>query len=74
MPKHRQCALCDRTEKTHRIGVESGICNVCESALYYWNGKTPRELMKRARQIDSFQNRMELMLGNVKRMPKRKRA
>ncbi|WP_455363549.1 hypothetical protein [[Eubacterium] cellulosolvens] len=70
----RQCALCDRTEKTHRISVEAGLCNPCEVALSYWRNKTPTQLVKRARQIDSFQNRMELLMGNVKRMPKRRRA
>lgn len=70
----RQCALCDRTEKTHRISVEAGLCNPCEVAIHYWSKKTPTQIVKRARQIDSFQNRMEIVLGNVKRMPKRRRA
>jgi len=69
----RQCSLCDRTDKTHRIGIESGICSTCEVALIYWRGKTATQLVKRARQIDSFNNRMEILLGNVKRMPGKKR-
>ena len=67
------CDLCPRTDKTHVIGRESGICNVCDAVLRYWQTKTPRHLMRRARQIDSFQARMEVLIGAIKR-PKRRRA
>lgn len=68
------CDLCPRTSKTHTIGRESGICNACDAVLRYWHTKTPRQVMRRARQIDSFQNRMEVLLGAIKQPRKRKRA
>lgn len=67
------CSLCDRTEKTHRIS-KSGICSTCEVALIYWKQKTNSQILKRARQIDSFVNRMELLVGNVSRTSKKRRA
>ncbi|MEE8598802.1 MAG: hypothetical protein V3S69_04720 [Dehalococcoidales bacterium] len=72
----KTCKLCDRTTKTHRVSQE-GLCSTCEVALIYWTKKTPSQMMKRARQLDSFQARMEITLGNVsslKRSRKRRRA
>lgn len=69
----RQCSLCYRTETTHRISKDAGLCSCCESALRYWKHKTPKQMVNRARQIDSFQARMSLVLGNVKSMPVKKR-
>ena len=68
----KYCSLCDRTSKTHRISGE-GICSTCEVALIYWKQKTNRQILKRARQIQSFANRMEVLLGNVRQAPKRRR-
>jgi hypothetical protein len=70
----KQCILCDRTERTHRIAPTTGLCNPCEVALVYWKKKTPTQIIKRANQISSFQNRMEVLLGNVKTIKRRKRA
>lgn len=61
----RKCELCDRTEATHRI-MTSGLCTTCDVALHYWRKKTPTKIMARARQIQSFQNRMAVLMGNVK--------
>lgn len=69
---NRQCGLCDRTTRTHHIYKESGICTACDMALRYWQGRTPRQMLKRAKQIQSFQNRMDVLLGNVTPMKKRK--
>ena len=70
----RQCRLCNRTEKTHRISPGAGLCNPCEVALHYWRNKTPTELFERAEQVESFQNRIEALLGNVRRLPSKRRA
>lgn len=68
----RKCTLCDRTERTHHI-MASGVCKTCDVALIYWRKKSTAKVMARARQIDSFHNRMEVLLGNVKRLPTKKR-
>jgi len=68
----RKCALCDRTESTHHI-TAAGICKTCDVSLIYWRKKSSTKIMARARQIDSFHNRMELLLGNVKRLPAKRR-
>ncbi len=74
MPRSiKTCCLCDRTEKTHKIS-SVGVCSTCDVALIYWNGKTTTQKIKRARQLDSFQNRMAITLGNIKTHRKRKRA
>lgn len=59
----RQCELCDRTEKTHRIGKESGLCTPCEVALVYWRRKSAAKIMKRVRQVQSFARRFEVLTG-----------
>lgn len=70
----QKCLLCDRTDKTHHISSE-GICNACEAGILYWRRKTATAMVRRVRQLESFQNRMELLLGNVKSAnKKRKRA
>ena len=70
---YKRCSLCDRTSKTHKISAV-GVCSTCDVALIYWNGKTTTQKVKRARQLDSFQNRMEITLGNVRTTrPKRRR-
>lgn len=70
----RKCILCDRTEKTHHISVER-ICTACDQAIRYWRGRTATQMIKRVRQLQSFHNRMDLLLGNVKSInKKRKRA
>ena len=68
----KRCGLCDRTERTHKIS-SVGVCSTCDVALIYWNGKTTTQKVKRARQLDSFQARMELTLGNIRTTRKRKR-
>jgi hypothetical protein len=68
----KRCSLCDRTEKTHKIS-SVGICSTCDVALIYWNSKTTTQKVKRARQLDSFQNRMEITLGNVRTTKRRSR-
>lgn len=70
---NRQCSLCDRTTRTHTIYKESGLCTACDMALRYWQNKTPRQMLKRQRQVQSFQNRMDTLLGNVKSLPAKKR-
>ena len=73
---YKSCSLCDRTTRTHRISMQ-GICSTCEVALIYWRKKTPSQIVKRARALDSYQNRMGLLLGNVRsvgRSKKRRRA
>lgn len=69
----RRCVLCERTERTHKISAEL-VCSTCTVALIYWNGKTASQKMKRARQLDSFQNRMAISLGNIRTMQRQKRA
>ncbi len=71
---YRSCSLCDRTTRTHRVALESGICSTCEVALIYWRNKTPSQIVKRARALDSYQARMELLLGNVSSTRRRRRA
>lgn len=68
----KKCSLCDRTEATHHI-MQSGVCKTCDVSLIYWRKKSTAKIMARARQIDSFHNRMETLLGNVKRLPVKKR-
>lgn len=68
----KYCSLCDRTEKTHKIS-SVGVCSTCDVALIYWGTKTTTQKIKRARQLDSFQARMEITLGNVRTTRKRKR-
>ncbi len=65
----KKCALCDRTEATHHI-TASGVCKTCDVSLIYWRKKSTGKIMARARQIDSFHNRMELLLGNVQSISK----
>jgi len=60
----RKCSLCERTTRTHRVSKE-GICSTCEQAFHYWRKKTPGQVIRRARQLVSLQNRMDIMLGNV---------
>ena len=68
----KRCCLCDRTERTHKISTV-GVCATCDVALIYWGSKTTTQKVKRARQLDSFQNRMEITLGNIRTIRKRKR-
>ncbi len=68
----RTCSLCDRTTRTHRIS-KMGICSTCEVGLIYWRKKTPSQMIKRARQLVSLQNRMEILLGNVAASPVRRK-
>jgi hypothetical protein len=68
----KRCDLCDRTEKTHKIS-SVGVCSTCDVSLIYWNTKTTTQKVKRARQLDSFQARMEITLGNIRTTRKRKR-
>jgi len=65
----KKCSLCDRTESTHHI-TQAGLCTACDVAIHYWRKKTPSQMMKRASQIQSFQNRMEVLLGNVQSITK----
>jgi hypothetical protein len=71
-----KCRLCPRTSETHTIGKESKICNTCEQYFVYWNKKTARQKMIRYYQVESFVNRFEVILGNVKSIQKqsKKRA
>ncbi len=69
----RNCSLCDRTSRTHRIS-KMGICSTCEQAFHYWRKRTPSQMIKRARQLVSLQNRMEVMLGNVSSHVRTKRT
>lgn len=69
---YKRCSLCDRTSKTHKIS-SVGVCSTCDVALIYWNTKTTTQKVKRARQLDSFQNRMEITLGNVRTTKRRRR-
>lgn len=69
---YKSCSLCDRTSKTHKIS-SVGVCSTCDVALIYWNTKTTTQKVKRARQLDSFQNRMEVTLGNVRTNRRRRR-
>jgi hypothetical protein len=41
--------------------------------LRYWKHKTPKQMVNRSRQIDAFQARMALVMGNVKPMPAKRR-
>jgi hypothetical protein len=68
----RKCSLCDRTESTHKIS-QVGVCSTCTVSIIYWRKKSTTKIIARARQIDSFHNRMELLLGNVKRLPAKRR-
>ncbi len=68
----KRCTLCDRTERTHKIS-SVGVCSTCDVALIYWGTKTTTQKVKRARQLDSFQNRMEITLGNIVTNRRRKR-
>lgn len=64
------CGVCeDREAEMPRLG----ICKPCYQGLWYWSKKTPRQQLKRAKQLDTLQARMEVSLGNVKRA-KRKAA
>lgn len=65
----RKCELCDRTESTHHI-TTAGLCTACDVAIHYWRKKSPSQMMARSRQIDSFANRMSVLLGNVKSLPR----
>lgn len=65
----KQCKLCDRDESTHHI-TQAGLCTACDANLHYWKNRTTSQIMKRARQVDSFQARMNVLLGNVKTLPK----
>ncbi len=65
----RRCSLCPRTARTHHISAE-GVCSTCDVALIYWNKRTTSQKMRRARQLDSFQNRMAISLGNIQTMPR----
>jgi hypothetical protein len=69
----KMCSLCDRTTKTHRISAV-GICSTCEVGIIYWRKKTASQIVKRARQLVSLQNRMELILGNVQSHVRRKHS
>jgi hypothetical protein len=68
----QRCILCDRTERTHKIS-SVGVCSTCDVALIYWSSKTTTQKVKRARQLDSFQNRMEITLGNIRTNRRKKR-
>lgn len=68
---YKYCSLCDRTSKTHKISAV-GVCSTCDVSLIYWNGKTTTQKIKRARALDSFQARMEITLGNVRNLRRRK--
>lgn len=52
---------------------ESGLCNACYSGLYYWQGATPTELVRHKRKLARCEARMDMKLGNVKTL-KRRRA
>lgn len=69
---YKSCSLCTRTSKTHKIS-SVGVCSTCDVSLIYWNSKTTTQKIKRARALDSFQARMEVTLGNVRTIRRRKR-
>ena len=39
-----------------------GLCKSCYSYMYYWHKKTPKELIHRARRLQIFEARMDLLV------------
>lgn len=73
MTKKDICEIdhCDR--EVHHTTL--GLCACCYASIWYWQRlKTPRELLERAKQLDIFQARTDLLLGNIKRTSRAKRA
>jgi hypothetical protein len=54
--------------------IESGLCNNCYAAMYYWTSrsKTPTEMLRRTRKLSLYQSRMDALLGNVKTLKKKR--
>ncbi len=67
----RWCDLCDEIEATH---AGDTLCHKCYHRVLYWTGKTPTELMQRAKNLELYQRTMDVMLGNVKRISRKKAA
>lgn len=49
-----------------------GICRACYSAMWQAGRKTPRERLKRLRNLAKYQARTEIMSGAVSNIPKHK--
>ena len=45
----------------------AGLCSACYAGIRYWTtGKTPGQIVKRRKQLDRLEARMDLLQGNVK--------
>lgn len=51
----------------------AGLCKACYSGMYYWKNRTPGDVIKRMRQVQRLQDRMEMLTPNVRTLPRRKK-
>jgi hypothetical protein len=55
------CSICEDREVTQMTKL--GICDTCYHGMYYWRGKSVRQIMNRQKQLEVFQRRMSLLKG-----------
>jgi len=55
------CSICEDREVTQMTKL--GICDTCYNGMYYWRGKSVRQIMNRQKQLEVFQRRMSLLKG-----------
>lgn len=72
MSRSKKCTVCEDRPVTSLTGMR--ICDACYQAFYYWKDKTPKQILDRSRNLDIYARRMDLMLGNVKRVRRKKTA
>lgn len=48
-----------------------GICKACYQSMWKVGKKTPRERLKRLRDLEKYRARTEIMSGSVAQIPKR---
>lgn len=59
--------VCHTPNCTGEVGERSviGLCGKCYSAIHYWHKKSPKQLIKRAQDIQIYRGRMDLMMPSA---------
>ena len=70
-----------KVERCHAPGCDrvvqhkkSGLCHRCYQWLWYWQGKSPTDVMARVHQIEFWSKRFEMLMpANVEPLAKKTR-
>ena len=65
------CSVPDCERETFCLG----LCNPCYHRMYYWNKRSMKDKVKRLKQIQIWENSLDLQMGNIHQIAKhRKKA